>query len=113
MTTTMVRGSLKPDLQVTIADAAALADFSAVDKTAVTVICEVGGQIVAQGQPDTYVAAPDKKSAVVTRAWGANETANAGRMWVSVVVVWPGTKPQTFPDDGPLRLDIVRAAGDA
>jgi hypothetical protein len=110
---TMVRGSLKPDLTVSVSDTAASANFGAVTKNEVTVICEVDGEIVATGHPDTYTPAGDNKSATVVRAWVAGETDNAGRMWVSVRIDWPTAKPQTFPHDGPLRLDIVRAAGDA
>lgn len=112
-TTTIIRGSLKPDLKVTIADGAAEADFSVLTTGMVTVKVERGNTIVDSGHPSTVVAAPDHKSAVVTRAWLPESTVEVGRLWVSVEVDWPGTKPQTFPDDGPLRLDVVRAAGDA
>lgn len=111
--TTMVRGSLKPDLEIVITDAAGAATFTGVSASDVTVIGEQNGQIVMSGQPDTFTPSPDGKSATVKRAWHLGETDNQGRMWVTVRVNWPGTKPQTFPDDAGLRLDITRAAGDA
>jgi hypothetical protein len=111
--TSMIRGSLKPDLSITIADASADANFAGVTADMVTVTLEQHGAIVAEGPPDTVTPAAGGKSAVVKKAWGPTDTSTPGRMWVSVTVDWPGDKPQTFPADGPLRLDIIHAPGDA
>jgi hypothetical protein len=109
----IVRGSLKPDLEVTITDEEGEVDFTGLTASMVTMTCEMDSTVVATGEPYVADVAPDGKSAVVKRSWVAGETDTVGRMWVSVTVDWPGAKPQTFPAAGPLRLDVVRAAGDA
>lgn len=111
--TTMVRGSLKPDLAVTISDTSLDATFAGLTTADMWVNIEQGGIVLSRSRPSSVVIAADNKSALVKRAWGATETATAGRLWVSVEVDWPGAKPQTFPASGALRIDVDRAPGDA
>lgn len=107
---TLTRGDTTPALAVTISDTRADADFSTLTPADVIVKVEQGGTIIAEGPATTVTPAGDAKSAVVKRPWGAGETDVAGRCWVTVYVTpWD----QTFPEDSALRLDIVRAAGDA
>jgi hypothetical protein len=110
---TMVRGSLKPDLEVTLADADGEADFSLLTTADVRVVGEMDGVIVFDDSINSIVASTDKHSAVIRRAWDATDVDLVGRMWIDVVVDWGGGKLQHFPHEGPLRLDFVRAAGDA
>lgn len=111
--TQIVRGDRKPDLQVTLSDAASAATFASVTPSMVRVVAEMDGLRVIDAQPDSVTPSVDGKTAVVKRAWADGDTDEVGRMWITVVVTWPGADPQSFPADGPLRLDIARAAGDA
>jgi hypothetical protein len=106
---TIVRGDTQPGLGVTISDARETADFSTLTPADVRIKVEQGGEVIVDAVADTIVPAGDNKSAVVRRAWGPADTAEAGRCWVTVYVVpWD----QTFPADGPMRIDITRAPGD-
>lgn len=110
---TMVRGSRKPDLEIVCADAAGEADFNAITLADVSVRAEMDGLLLFDGPATAYVPAADGKSAVVRRVWAAEDTDLVGRMWIAVVIQWGTGYAQLFPSDGPLRLDIVRAPGDA
>lgn len=109
----MTRGDLKPDLEITISDGDGVADFSGLDVGDCTVICEINGVVVVEDPPTSVTPAQDGQSAVVVRQWVAGETDEVGRMWCVVEVDWGTDKPQTFPQDSALRLDIGRASGDA
>lgn len=109
----IVRGDLKPDLEVTIGDEAGAANFSGVTPAQVSILAEQGGVIVINDVVDQVTPSTDGKTMIVRRAWASGETAVPGHMWLTVVVAWTGSAPQTFPASGPLRLDIRRAAGDA
>lgn len=110
---TMTRGDLKPDLTVDIGDALGIADFSAIDETMVQVSVVQGTVALVLAQPTAFTPSDDGKTARVVRAWEAGETDAVGRCWVNVIVAWPAGKPQHFPEDTPLRLDIRPAPGDA
>lgn len=110
---TMKRGDLKPDLEITISDARASADFSTVAASACRIIGEMDGVVVLNDTADTITVAADNKSATVKRAWAAGETDTAGRLWLAVEVDWGAGAPQTFPRAGSLYLDIERDLGDA
>lgn len=112
MIPTITRGDIKPALTITISDARDTANFGAVAKSAVRVVGEMDGIVVFNDEPDEYTPSPDGKSATLKREWRTADTDEAGRMWVSVIVTWPTASPQTFPDDGPIRIDIGRAPGD-
>lgn len=106
----MVRGDRTPDILITISDARSEADFSTLQAQDVVVKVEQNGALIVDDQCDSIVVSEDNHSADVRRAWADGETDAIGRCWVSVYVVpWD----QTFPDDGPLRFDVGRAAGDA
>lgn len=109
---TMTRGDTQPDLAVTISDTRASADFSVLVASDCRIQVERDGILIVDSPATAITIAADNKSAIVSRPWGVGETDIAGRLWVQVEVNWPGAKPQTFPDDGPLRLDIGRAPGD-
>lgn len=108
----MTRGDVEPPLAVTISDSRAAADFSVLTASDCRIQVEHDGVLIIDDPADSIEVASDNKSAIVRRAWGAGETDTAGRFWVRIEVNWPGGKPQTFPDDAPLRLDIGRAPGD-
>lgn len=104
------RGDTAPALNVTISDDGDEADFSTLTAADVIVMVEREGVLVIEDQASGYTAAPDTKSATVVRNWEDGDLDIVGRYWISLYVTpWD----QTFPDDGPLRLDVVRAAGDA
>jgi hypothetical protein len=109
---TMTRGDLKPDLEVIIGDASDDADFSALDESMVTVSCVQGSLAVVLDQPTLIESLDGGARLRVVREWGDGETDVAGRIWVTISVAWPGTKPQHFPEDTPLLLNIRKAPGD-
>lgn len=106
-------GDLQPPLKITIGDNRADANFAPVTASQVRVVCEQGGAVVIDDGADTVTASPDGKSLSVVRNWTPGDTNTPGWMWVSVVVTWTDGVPQTFPADGPLRLNILRASGSA
>ena len=107
---TRTRGDSAPELSITISDANEVADFGPLTASDVRIKVELSGFLIIDGEVDSIDATPDGKSAVVKREGQAGELDIGGRYWVHVYVVpWD----QTFPDDGPLRLDVVRAVGDA
>lgn len=113
ITPEIVRGDLKPALRVLISDARSTANFAAITADQVLVVGEMNGAVIFSTPPTEYIPADDGKSATVVREWGDGDTDVSGRLWVSIIVMWAGTSPQTFPNDGPLRIDVTRAAGDA
>lgn len=110
---TMTRGDLKPDLEVTLGDAAGVANFSVVTAGQVTVLGVMNGTVVVDDVVDSVTPSVDGKTLKVVRAWEVAEVDASGRMWVCFRVDWPGAKPQTFPEDSPLILYVRRAPGDA
>lgn len=107
------RGAVKPDLQVTIGDSTGTADFSSLTPDKVFVVGEMDEQVIFDSPATSITPAPDGKSAIVKRAWAPADVDTAGRLWVQVRVMWTASAPQWFPSSGPLRVDIVRAPGDA
>jgi hypothetical protein len=110
---TITRGDLKPDLRVAITDDSQTSTFNGLPLSAYTIKGELDGQVVFSGNPTGVALSNSDYTATLTRPWSAGETDNVGRLWISVEVEWSSGKKQTFPDDGPLRLDVSRAAGDA
>lgn len=109
---TMTRGDLKPDLDVVLGDESNLADFSAVNAGMVRVLGVMNGEVVLDDDVDTVIPSGDGKTLRVIRAWTAGEVDESGRMWVCFKVAWPTGKPQTFPEDTPLIMNIRPAPGD-
>ncbi len=104
------RGDKAPALNITIMDVSDEADFSTITASDVLIQVERDGTKVIEDAADSYTPAQDNNSAVVVRNWQDGDLDVVGRYWISIYVTpWD----QTFPDDGPLRLDVVRAAGDA
>lgn len=112
-TPTITRGDLQPDLAVMVGDDEGFADFTTITPADCIVLGEMNDVLVVNDQPTTCEASLDGKTMLVVREWVAGETDLAGRMHVTVRVLWPGGEPQTFPDDTPLILNIRRRAGDA
>lgn len=107
---TLTRGDTDPPLTLTIGDSRADADFTGLGPSDMIVHVEQKNLVLVEGNATLVEPSQDGKSCVVQRQWQDGETDTVGRCWVSVYVVpWD----QTFPDDGPLRLDIARAPGDA
>jgi hypothetical protein len=65
---------------------------------------EVGG--VSLGGAATILSATAGR---VSYAWGFNDTQSVGIHPAEFVVTWPGGKPQTFPGDDYLRVEVARA----
>lgn len=107
---TMVRGSLKPDLEIVCADDAGEAAWETLSTADVRFVGWMNDQLVFDDPADSIEVATDGKSMTAMRAWSAGETSTVGRLWVEVVVDWGSNRDQTFPPDGPLRLDIVPGA---
>lgn len=111
-TTVKTRGSVKPDLSITISDASSQADFSSLATSDVHIVGEMHGSIVFDSTATSLEVAADNKSAIVRRAWAPEDVGTAGHLWVRVRVDWGAGLPQYFPAAGPLRIDIVHAPGD-
>ena len=109
----ITRGDRKPTLEITIADADEAATFSSLTRSACRIKGELDGVVIIDAEPDSYVPAPDNKSATLRREWGVGETDNEGRLWLSVEATWPDGRKQTFPGGTRLYIDIRRAPGDA
>lgn len=109
---TMTRGDLEPTLEVEVGDEEGVADFSTLSADDVTVRAQLGDNLVVDDKVDAIIPSVDGKTARVLRNWVAGETDLPGRMWITIVVAWPGGKPQHFPEDTPLLLNIRRAPGD-
>ena len=107
------RGSVKPDLQVTIGDETGTADFSTLTPAKVFVVGEMNGVVIFDSPANEVVPAQDGKSAIIRRAWAPAEVEDVGHLWIQVRVEWTASAPQWFPSTAPLRVDIVRAPGDA
>jgi hypothetical protein len=110
---TITRGNLKPDLQISITDDSETSSFMGLAASAYTITGEMDGVVVFSGIPTGVALSNNNFTATLTRPWTAGETDEVGRLWLSVEVEWSSGKKQTFPDSGPLRLDVARAAGDA
>jgi hypothetical protein len=110
---TITRGNLKPDLQISITDDSETSSFMGLAASAYTITGEMDGVVVFSGIPTGVALSNNNFTATLTRPGTAGETDEVGRLWLSVEVEWSSGKKQTFPDSGPLRLDVARAAGDA
>lgn len=110
--TTITRGDLKPDALIVLSDRAEEADFSALTPSMVWVTGEMGDVVLFKARPVAVTAAIGGASTVVRYGWASGDTDFAGRMYIKVVVEWPGGEVQHFPKGSPLILDIRRAPGD-
>lgn len=104
---TMVRGSRKPDLQITCEDGDREADWALLEAADVTVRGYLNDALVFSGTATEISLVEGGGGINVRRVWGSGETETVGRLWIEVIVEFGSGFPQTFPADGPLRLDIV------
>jgi hypothetical protein len=111
MVATLTAGDDFPRLMITISDTRASANFTPLETSAYHMKVEQEGVLIVDDIPDTVTTSADGKSATLVRAWEPGETDRVGHTWVSVVVNWTTEQEQTFPDEGPLRLDIIRRSG--
>ncbi len=98
MTMQIKQHDLAPALQLTVEDVAGIANLNGVSSW--RIIGKLRGVVVVDGAPDTVVVdSVNTAKAVLTRAWHAGETDNAGDMHIEAEATWPGTppRPQTFP----------------
>jgi hypothetical protein len=107
---TITQGDRKPDAIITIGDARLDADFSSLTTETCWVVCEQDGDVLFRDHPDSVVPATDGKTAVIRRAWKADDTLSVGRLYIWVEVEWAADVPQHFPSS-PLRVDVRRAPG--
>lgn len=107
----MKQHDLKPDLRITLSDDDGLADFNnTATSTAADyrIIGRQGGVVIIDGQPGTVdVDSEDDSVVVLTREWEAGDTDEWGEILFEVEVMWPGGRPQTFPDGGYQTVRIV------
>lgn len=109
---TMTRGDLEPPVEIEIGDEQGIADFSDLAPADVRVVAVQGSLEVVNDAVTSVVPSADGKTARVLRTWASGETDDWGRMWITVVVDWPGGRPQHYPEDTPLLLNIRKAPGD-
>jgi hypothetical protein len=105
----MTAHDLEPDLVLTVADSAGVADLNQV--VSWRVLGTMLGTLVVDAVPDSVVVAADGHSAVLTYNWRAGDTALPGSMSVCAEAVWPGGRPQTFPAAGSVTVRFSPDAG--
>lgn len=110
---TITRGDLEPDIVITVTDSRADASFLGLLPSQCHVLGELGGDVVLDAVPDSVTVAQDGKSAILRYSWAEGDTDQGGRMYVRARVDWPGLRGETFPRQGPLKVDIRRKPGDA
>ncbi len=94
------RGDLKPDLVITCTSDGAVPNFTTA--TTVQVVCRREGAAVALF---TRTATGDALGKV-TYVWQAGDTDTVGRLLFEVVATWTGSKPQRFPANSYLPVDV-------
>lgn len=97
---TMKAHDTAPDLSITLTDNGAVVDLT--PATSIKIIASM------RGAPVFSRIVTGTALGVVTMAWQPADTAAAGMLDIEVEVDWPGSpaKPQTFPPDGVLRVNI-------
>lgn len=98
---TMKVGDLKPDLQVACSSNGATVDLTTA--TSVQFVCRSEYGSVALWTRS----ATGNSAGVATYAWQVGDTATAGRLLFEVKVTWPSAKPQRFPENSYLAVDVV------
>lgn len=103
MTDKIKRGDLLPAWTVTLTDGGAAVNLT------------TASSITVKGyKPDGTTfsrAVTGDANGVITMAWLATDTENVGDLLTEVEVIWPGSKPQTFPADGYLVTRIYQDIG--
>jgi hypothetical protein len=94
------KGDLKPDLVITCTSDGAVVDLTTA--TTVQVVCRREG---AASVLFTRTATGNA-SGVVTYTWQAGDTDTVGRLLFEVLVTWSGAKPQRFPANSYLPVDV-------
>jgi hypothetical protein len=100
--TYMKKGDLKPDLQVTCTS-----NNSGVDLTTATTVQFVCRKEGATSVFFTRNATSVSAQGVATYAWQAGDTDTVGRLLFEVVATWTGSKPQHYPPESSLPVDIT------
>ena len=110
MTDKIKRGDLLPQWRATLYDGEAVAgnEVDLSPATAVVLIAknEAGTVVINRRAATSYNA-----SGVVTMDWQVADTATAGVLAFEVEVMWPGSKPQTFPVDDYLLTTVYEDLG--
>jgi hypothetical protein len=94
------RGDLKPDLIITCTSAGAVPDFTTA--SSVQVACRREGAATVLFTRT----ATGNSLGQVTYVWQTGDTDTVGRLLFEVIATWPGTKPQRFPANSYLPVDI-------
>jgi hypothetical protein len=95
----MKKGDLLPALVINCTSNGTAVDLTGA--SSVQVICrnEAGTTIFTRSAAGTA-------QGVVTYTWQVGDTTTVGRMLFEVLVTWPGSKPQHFPANSQLPVDI-------
>jgi hypothetical protein len=94
------KGDLKPDLVIACTSNGVAPDFTTA--TTVQVVCRREGAAAALF---TRSATGDANGNV-TYTWQSGDTDTVGRLLFEVLATWPGTKPQRFPANSYLPVDV-------
>jgi hypothetical protein len=99
------QGDLEPPIMLELLSGKVPADLSTA--LSVTMTLSKDGQITHRLGMDTedQIATPG----LVSYVWSPGETDVPGRYRAEVVVMWPGNRRQTFPDDGYFVVKVVEA----
>lgn len=94
------RGDLKPDITINCTSNGVAPNFTTA--TTVQVVCRREGAAAALFTR----AATGDANGVVTYVWQAGDTDTVGRLLFEVIATWPGSKPQRFPANSYLPVDV-------
>lgn len=97
-------GDLKPDLEIDLSPRERQTLFHIEDAVSVNVVGKIGSTIVF-GRPATSAETRGRYAHVVME-FQPGDTDTAGRVQVSVVIVWPGNKPQTVCVANELEIGV-------
>lgn len=100
-------GDLKPDLIVDLYDDATGQPVDLSTASAITVRCWRNNILLFERDAAPAMSPEDRAGGIVRTLWQAGDTSEEADLYLEVEVVWPGSKPQTFPPgDEYLRVRV-------
>lgn len=105
MTFKIKRGDLEPPLEISCTRDGTSVDLTNADSVHVVLAHSVSGETPVRRE------ASGTADGKVVMAWQAEDTDVVGIINVEVEVTWPGGRPETFPDDDYLAVEVVPDLG--
>lgn len=97
----MKRGDLLPELVATLRDGGTKQPVDLSSATSITAVAAIGGGTLFSR------AVTGNSEGEVTVPWEEGDTSIVGTINVEFLVTWPGSKPQTFPADGYIEVEVT------